>query len=86
MRWEARVEVRRRSGISDPEAATIERSLPALGYGDVHGLTSGRWFRFEVEAEDEASARQRVAGLADRLLANPVIEETALDVSPARGR
>ena len=77
MRFAARVEVTLRPGIADPEGATIERALPALGFGEVSGVRAGRSFRFEIEADDEPAARARAAELAHRLLANPVIEESA---------
>lgn len=80
MRFAARVEVRLRPGIADPEGATIERALPALGFHDVHAVRAGRSFRFEVDAEDEASARRRAEDLAARLLANPVIEDSVLEL------
>jgi phosphoribosylformylglycinamidine synthase subunit PurS len=86
MRFAVRVEVRLRPGIADPEGATIERALPALGFEDVRGVRSGRSFRFEVDAEDEAAARRRVEDLAHRLLANPVIEETVLELAPSPGQ
>ena len=69
-----------RPGIADPEGATIERALPALGFADVHGVRAGRAFRFVVEAPDEARAQQRAGELAHRLLANPVIEDAAVSL------
>ncbi|HEY3943260.1 MAG TPA: phosphoribosylformylglycinamidine synthase subunit PurS [Acidimicrobiales bacterium] len=80
MNFSARVEVRLRPGIADPEGATIERALPALGFDDVHGVRAGRSFDFEVEAPDEARARDRAAELAARLLANPVIERCDVEL------
>ncbi len=81
MRFAARVEVRLRPGIADPEGVTIERVLPALGFDDVRDVRAGRSFTFEIEASDEATARQRAEELADRLLANPVIEQSELRLS-----
>jgi phosphoribosylformylglycinamidine synthase subunit PurS len=83
MRWNARVEVTLRPGIADPEGATIERALPALGFDEVHLVRAGRSFRFEVEADDEAAARTCAEALAHRLLANPVIEESRLELVQA---
>jgi phosphoribosylformylglycinamidine synthase len=80
MRFAARVEVRLHAGISDPEGATIERALPALGFDEVHEVHAGRSFRFVLDAQDEASARRRAEELAHRLLANPVIEESRLEL------
>ncbi len=83
MRFAARVEVSLRPGIADPEGATIERALPALGFEGVSALRVGRCFRFELEAEDERGARRRAEELAERLLANPVLEDAHLEITVA---
>ena len=80
MKFSARVEVRLLPGIADPEGATIERALPALGFDDVHQVRAGRSFDFDVDAADEDSARARAAELANRLLANPVIEQCEVEL------
>jgi phosphoribosylformylglycinamidine synthase subunit PurS len=88
MRFAVHLEVRLRPTIADPEGATIERALPALGFNDVHDVRAGRSFRLEIEADDEATARTRATELAHRLLANPVMEDTdllslaAIDIAP----
>ena len=74
------VEVQLRPGIADPQGATIERALPALGFSDVHTLRVGRAIRFEVEAPDEPAAAGIAEDLASRLLANPVIEQAEVKV------
>lgn len=85
-RFSVVVEVRLRPGISDPQGATIERALPALGLDGVAGVRAGKSFRFEIEAPDEASALERSTSVADRVLANPVIEESTVTVTgPAAG-
>jgi phosphoribosylformylglycinamidine synthase len=75
MKFDVLVEVRLRPGIADPEAATIERSLPALGFEGVSQVAVGKAIRFLVEAPDEGAARARVDELSRRFLANPVIED-----------
>ena len=82
MRFIARVEVRLREGIADPEGATIERALPALGFDGIASVRSGRCFRVELDAADLAAAQNHAAALADRLLANLVIEESIIEVTP----
>jgi phosphoribosylformylglycinamidine synthase PurS subunit len=84
MRFDAHVEVRLRAGIADPESATIERALPALGFDDVSAMTTGRSFRFAIEAATEEAAAERARELASRLLANPVMEDVSATVEPAR--
>jgi phosphoribosylformylglycinamidine synthase PurS subunit len=85
MRFQARVEVQLRPGIADPEGATIERALPALGFDGVTGMRAGRSFSFEVSAPDEDAARTKATELADRLLANPVIEQSRLELQALGG-
>jgi phosphoribosylformylglycinamidine synthase subunit PurS len=73
------VETRLRPGIADPQGATIERSLPALGFEGMRGVRVGKAIRFELEAPDEASARAHADEVCQRFLINPVIE--AADVT-----
>jgi phosphoribosylformylglycinamidine synthase PurS subunit len=75
------VEVRLRAGIADPQGATIERALPALGLTGVTGVRAGKAFRFEIAASDEDEARAQASVVADRFLANPVIEESSVTVT-----
>jgi phosphoribosylformylglycinamidine synthase subunit PurS len=79
-RYPVLVEVTLRPGIADPQGATIERSLPALGFGGVEGVRVGKAIRFTVEAEDETAARSRVEDLCERFLTNPVIEDAKVTV------
>ena len=83
-RFSVLVEVRLRAGIADPQGATIERALPALGLTGVTGVRAGKAFRFVVDAPDEHSARGQVNELCRRFLTNPVIEESAVTLSPAK--
>src|SRR5256885_13520707 len=85
MRFHALVEVRLRPGIADPQGATIERALPALGFEGVEGVRVGKAIRFDVDAADEAAARAEIDELCRRLLANPVIEDADISISPAQG-
>ena len=75
MVFDVLVEVRLRAGIADPQGATIERSLPALGFRGVEEVRVGKAIRFTIEAADEDQARARVDDLCRRFLTNPVIED-----------
>jgi len=80
VKFDVRVEVRLRPGIADPQGATIERALPALGFEGVEGVRVGKSIRFRLEAPDEASARDEAVEMSLRLLANPVIEQSEVTV------
>jgi phosphoribosylformylglycinamidine synthase subunit PurS len=79
------VEVQLRPGISDPQGATIERALPALGLDGIVGVRAGKAFRFDIVAADEGTALARGHEVAERVLANPVIEESTVTVTVVPG-
>lgn len=81
MRFDVQVETRPRAGIADPEGATIERSLPALGFDGIEGVRVGKSIRFSVEAGDESEARRKVEDICARFLTNPVIEDSSITVT-----
>ena len=83
MRFSVLVETRLHDGIADPEGATIERSLPALGFDGVSGVKVGKCFRFELEAADADLARAEVEDMCKRFLTNPVIEGATIVVDAA---
>jgi phosphoribosylformylglycinamidine synthase subunit PurS len=68
------VDVTLRDGIADPEGATIERALPALGFTGVSNVKAAKSFRMDVEADSAEAALAKATQLAERLLSNPVIE------------
>ena len=72
------VEVTLRAGIADPEGATIERALPALGFVGVSRVRAGKLFRFSLEAASAEEALTLATSLAERLLSNPVIEDATV--------
>ena len=80
MIFAVRVEVRLRPGIADPQGATIERALPALGYTGVHGVHVGKSIRFDIEAADADAARSQVESLCASFLTNPVIEDALVSI------
>ena len=68
-RVKARVLVRPKAGILDPQGAAVERALPALGFGGVSEVRVGRLIELEVEDPE------RLGEMCERLLANPLIED-----------
>jgi len=65
----ARVLIRPKAGILDPQGAAVERALPALGFAGVANVRVGRLVELELE---DASQLQ---GMCERLLANPLVED-----------
>jgi phosphoribosylformylglycinamidine synthase PurS subunit len=80
VRFSVVVEVQLREGVADPQGATIERSLPHLGFEGVSEVRVGKSIRFTIDSADESAARREVDELCARFLANPVIERTDVRV------
>ena len=69
----ARVLIRPKEGILDPQGKAVERALPALGFADVSDVRVGRMVELEAKAPDELPA------LCEKLLANPLIEDFEIE-------
>ena len=76
----ATVFVSLKPSILDPQGKTITEALHTLGYGSVRDVRQGKYFELDVDAADAEQARELAATVADKLLANPVIESYRVDV------
>ena len=76
----ARVFVTLKPSVFDPQGRTIVAALGSMGYGSVRDVRQGKYFELDVDAETPAAARTLVSEIADRLLANPVIESYRVEV------
>ena len=76
----ARVFVTLKPSVFDPQGHTIVEALHSLGYGDVADVRQGKFFEVELADADPATAKARVTEMADKLLANPVIESYRVEV------
>ena len=65
----ARVLIRPKEGILDPQGQAVERALPALGFDGVQNVHVGRLI--ELDVDDVGS----VDAMCQKLLANPLIED-----------
>ena len=70
----ARVLIRPKAGILDPQGKAVERALPALGFEGMREVRVGRLV--ELEADDP----ERLGELCEKLLANPLVEDYEIEV------
>ena len=76
------IDVTHLPGVLDPQGATVERALPALGYDNVErGLDRQDDPPRGRRAVGRAAAREQVDEMCQRLLANPVIERYTVEIS-----
>lgn len=78
--FHARVQVSLRPSVLDPAGEATRAAAGRLGVAGVKRLRIGKAIEVEIEAPDQASARQQLELLSERLLANPVIENWTLDL------
>jgi phosphoribosylformylglycinamidine synthase len=70
----ARVFVTLKPSVFDPQGNTIAQALQSLGYGGVADVRQGKYFELDLDVGTAGEARQLASEVAERVLANPVIE------------
>jgi phosphoribosylformylglycinamidine synthase len=75
-----RVRITPRPGVLDPQGRAVARALGDLGYSEITEVRTGRLIELELALDDPARARALVAEMCDKLLANPVIEDYAVEL------
>jgi phosphoribosylformylglycinamidine synthase PurS subunit len=76
----ARVYVTLKPSVFDPQGRVVADALVSLGYQDVKDVRQGKFFEVELDEHDPARAKAHVTEMADKLLANPVIESYHVEV------
>jgi phosphoribosylformylglycinamidine synthase PurS subunit len=76
----ARVFVTLKPSVFDPQGQTIADALHSMGYGDVGDVRQGKYFELELQSASSDHARTLASEVADKLLANPVIESYRIEV------
>ena len=79
----ARIVVRLRPGVLDPQGVTIQKALEGLGFPEVRDLRVGKVLELTLDETDRARALARLDEMCRRLLANPVIEQYSCEVEDA---
>jgi phosphoribosylformylglycinamidine synthase PurS subunit len=76
----ARVHVRLKAGVLDPQGKAIGNALASLGFEGVGEVRQGKLIELDLTDTDPAAARARVEAMCRQLLANPVIEDYAIEI------
>lgn len=77
----ARVHVTLKTGVLDPQGEAVRHSLGALGFAGVGEVRIGKVIELEVAETDRAAAEARVREMCEKLLANTVIENYAVELA-----
>jgi phosphoribosylformylglycinamidine synthase subunit PurS len=65
----ARVLIRPKAGILDPQGEAVQRALPALGFEGVANVHVGRLVELDVDDPSQLEP------MCEKLLANPLVED-----------
>jgi len=76
----ARVFVTLKQSVFDPQGQTITDALHSLGYTGVADVRQGKFFELNVNAASADQAKKLASEVADKVLANPVIESFRVEV------
>ncbi len=77
----ARVVVTLKAGVLDPQGKAIEGALKSLAIDGVREVRQGKVFDIEIEGDDPARAQSALAEACDRLLANTIVENYAIEIA-----
>jgi phosphoribosylformylglycinamidine synthase subunit PurS len=77
----ARVIVTLKSGVLDPQGKAIEGALKGLAVDGLKSVRQGKIFDIEIDGDDQATARQRLSDACERLLANTIVENYAIEIA-----
>ena len=77
----ARVTVTLKSGILDPQGKAIEGALNGLAVDGLRSVRQGKIFDIELDGDDHAAARRRLSDACERLLANTIVENYAIEIA-----
>jgi phosphoribosylformylglycinamidine synthase subunit PurS len=75
----ARVTVTLKSGVLDPQGKAIEGGLKSLAINGLTSVRQGKVFDIEIEGEDRTAARRTLNEACERLLANTIVENYAIE-------
>jgi phosphoribosylformylglycinamidine synthase len=76
----ARVFVKPREGVLDPQGKAVGQALHSLGYVEVEEVRVGRYFEVELSAPTRDEAVERLGEMCRKLLANPLIEDFSFEI------
>jgi phosphoribosylformylglycinamidine synthase PurS subunit len=76
----ARVFVTLKKSVFDPQGKTIADALHSMGYSGIGDVRQGKFFELELDAASAEQARTLAAEVADKVLANPVIESYRVEI------
>ncbi len=70
-----RVDIMLKDAVLDPQGKAIGHALESLGFGGIRDVRMGKTVVVEFDETDETKAKDMAKAMAEKLLANLVIED-----------
>ena len=83
--YQAKIYVTLRSSVLDPAGTAVRSGLSHMGYDNIDQVRIGKYIELNIVSADQASAHEQLDRVCDQLLANPVIENYRIELTPAGG-
>jgi len=80
MQYHVQIEITLKPTVMDAQGTTIEKALHKLGHTTADHVRIGKFVTMEIEAASSTDAEDAAAEMCRELLANPVIEQYAVQV------
>jgi phosphoribosylformylglycinamidine synthase len=78
----AKVIIRRRPSILDPQGKAVEKGAEHLGIKNIKDTRIGKYIEFTVDTDNKASAEKEVNEYCNKLLSNPIMEDYEFTLEP----
>ncbi len=78
--FHAKVFIRLKPSVNDPQGLTIRGGLQQLGFDSVTSVRAGKYMEIALDESDEEQARLQVGEMCEKLLANPIIEDYTFEL------
>lgn len=70
-----------KDGVLDPQGAAVRQALGQLGFSGVSGVRQGKFLELDLDETDPAKAEAAAKAMCEKLLANTVIENYAIEIA-----
>lgn len=80
MKFKAEIDVMPHDALLDPQGKAVTQAMETIGLSEIQGVRIGRHIRLFLEAENEASANQKVEEACKKMLANAIMESYSFSI------
>ena len=76
----AKIHVTLKAGVLDPQGKAVAHALGNLGFTGIGDVRQGKFIEIEIDEKDRTKAQAAVKQMCEKLLANTVIENYAIEL------